>query len=144
MGKIKNAKPLLIDGIQFRSTLETTCYLKLKENNIPFEYEKYKIQLIPSFKFNGTAFESKKKKKSKIFGEIKNDVHGIQYIPDFVGNGWIIECKGYPNEAFPLKWKILKWRLSELAPNVRLFLPSNRQQIEECIKIILDGRKGIL
>ena len=35
-------------------------------------------------------------------------VLGIKYTPDFEGKDFIIECKGRPNDTFPLRWKMFK------------------------------------
>ena len=49
--KVRNATPLVYDGIQFRSKLEAYCYKKLIQNNIKADYEKNKYVLIEKFKF---------------------------------------------------------------------------------------------
>ena len=45
-------------------------------------------------------------------GEFKNrgnkKILGIKYTPDFISYDYIIECKGRPNESFPIRWKIFK------------------------------------
>ena len=43
--KVRNATPLVYDGIQFRSKLEAYCYKKLIQNNIKADYEKNKYEV---------------------------------------------------------------------------------------------------
>lgn len=150
-GKIKNATRLEVDGIKFRSKLEAFCYSKLKENGIDnFEYEKIKFVLQEPFIFSGTSIESYEKKeretgiKIRGFDEAKNSIREITYLPDFVcvdaelKTGWIIECKGYSNDAFPLKWKMFKRFLNEEGFNVSLYLPNNQGNVLKTIQSIKD------
>ena len=50
--KVKNATKVEVDGIKFRSKLEAYTYKKLKDANIPAEYETYRYELLPSFLYN--------------------------------------------------------------------------------------------
>jgi len=136
--KIKNAQCLIVDGQSFRSKLEVYCYLRLKEENIEFEYESTKFCLLPDFKYEQKSFESYKKKGIWDFGEKSNSIKGITYNPDFINlaNGWIIECKGYPNDSFPLKWKLFKYMLMKNNIKVDLYMPKNQKHIDRCIEQI--------
>jgi hypothetical protein len=67
--KVRNATPVTLDGINFRSKLERYCYEQLKLYNIECEYEKYSYTLLPAFKYND------------------ENVRAITYKPDFVGLG---------------------------------------------------------
>lgn len=73
--KVKNATPVQIDGILFKSKLEGYVYSRLKEEKLKAEYEPIKFELIPSFQF-----QDKK-------------IRPMTYTPDFVGNNFIIEAK---------------------------------------------------
>lgn len=119
--KIRNATRLEIDGHKFRSKLEAFTYSKLKENGInDFEYETVKFVLHPKFVFSGTSMESFEKTdrqtgiKTRGFDESKNDIREITYLPDFVcidaetKTGWIIEDKGYSNDALNIINFIIK------------------------------------
>ena len=79
--KVKNATPVTYDEINFRSKLEVYCYKKLKQNNISAGYESHIFTLLDSFRFNNEI------------------VRKMTYKPDFVGENFIIECKGQMNDA---------------------------------------------
>lgn len=147
--KISNATELEFEGIKFRSKLEVYCYKRLKEEGISFKYENYTYNLIPTFKYKFKLYEPYKKNGSWLFGEKNNIIKGLSYTPDFVNDedGWIIECKGYPNDAFPLRWKLFKYLLTQLGVNYDLYLPKNQKHIDECIQLIKNknaGTEGLL
>lgn len=134
--KIRNAKKHIYDGIEFDSGLEVTCYKELKANNIHFEYTPCSFTIIDKFdsevteyKFNshGICFESSCKPKQS-----------IKYTPDFVGDNWIIETKGFANELFPMRWKLFVRYLSLSPENLYkyLFIAGNKKEILQCIEII--------
>lgn len=116
--KVKNATKKTVDGIDFKSKLEVYCYEQLKENNIHAEYEKHKFEIIPPFEYDGKK------------------VRKMTYTPDFVGKDFVIECKGNPNDAFPLRWKIFKYYLYKNNIQYNLYLPRSKKQIDETIKNI--------
>lgn len=136
--KISNATELEYDGIKFRSKLEVYCYKKLKEEGLDFKYEHYVYNLIPTFKYKYNLYEPYKKGSVWLFGEKDSIIRGLTYKPDFVNDedGWIIECKGFPNDAFPLRWKLFKYLLTQLNVNYDLYLPKNHKHIDETIRII--------
>ena len=118
-GLVKNATPNEYDGIKFKSKLETYTYKKLKEANIYAEYEKHRYQLLPSFSF-------------------KNEkIRAITYLPDFVGKNFIIECKGYPNMAWPLREKLFKYLLVNILPEYDYYIVHTQKQVDEVIKQII-------
>lgn len=114
-GRVKNAQPNEYNGIKFRSKLETYTYKKLKENNIPAEYESLHFELVPKFEYNGEK------------------VRAMTYLPDFVGKDFIIECKGMMGDSFPLRWKIFKYTLMQSNSNYRLYLVRNQKQVDELV-----------
>ncbi len=120
--KIKNARITVIDGIKFRSGLEAFTYKLLKESGIKCEYEPYSIELIPPFEYNGAK------------------IRGATYKPDFVGEDWIIEVKGFETDAFKIRWKLFKWILSKSEEQKQfvLFLPKNQQDVRKVIESIVD------
>lgn len=136
--KIKNAQKLVVDGKSFRSRLEVYCYQRLKEENIEFEYESTKFCLLPDFKYNGISAESYSKGGKWLFGEKSKDIRGITYKPDFLNlsEGWLIECKGYPTDSWPNKWKLFKYLLSTSGLTLDLYLPKNQGHIDLCIELI--------
>jgi hypothetical protein len=152
--KIKNAQQLEIDGKSFRSKLEVYCYQRLKENNIEFEYEGTTFRLLPDFKYDAESYESYKKKTKWDFGEKGRNIRGITYKPDFLNlaDGWLIECKGYPNDVWSTKWKLFKYLLSTNGLTLDLYLPKNQGHVDMCIERIknklistgvLNGRQPI-
>lgn len=77
--KVINATEVTVDGIKYRSKLESRCAQILKENNISFEYEPIKIEYIPKFEYYGEKYRA------------------AFYTPDFlVDNKYILEIKGFP------------------------------------------------
>lgn len=143
--KIKNASPNVKDGINFRSKLELYCYEKLKEADIDFVYEGRTFTIMQPFVFGGREFSRGRIRGSQKKGlvEKKGHVFGMTYTPDFVGSykdggRFIIETKGWPNDAFPLRWKVFKRYLYEFGFTWDLFIPSNKSEVDEAIKIIVN------
>jgi len=138
--KVRNATILEYHGITFKSKLELHCYKKLKEANIKFQYEKVKYELMPSFKFENESWELYKKKGERYFGPQRPLVRAITYTPDFVGkhrgHKFIIETKGNPNDAFPLRWKLFKKHLYDTKNTSVLYMPRNQKQTEEVVELI--------
>jgi hypothetical protein len=116
--KIKNATPTEVDGIKFRSKLEAYTHQALKQNNIEAEYEKHIYELLPKFEFHDEK------------------IRPITYKPDFVGESFIIECKGFPNDAFPLKEKLFKWYMKKNMPGMIYFIVRTQKNADETIKQI--------
>lgn len=114
-GRVKNATPNIVDGIKFRSKLESYTYKKLKEANIYAEYEQHRYELLPAFEFSGKK------------------IRAITYLPDFVGYGFIIECKGFPNEAWPLREKLFKYYMNRFLPNHRFYLVHTQKEVDAMI-----------
>lgn len=106
------------DGIKFRSKLEAYCYKKLKEANIPVEYESKRYTLLPNFKFDNKT------------------IRAITYLPDFIGKDFVIECKGYANESFPLREKLFKYYLTKNEPNVKYFLVKTQKQVDALVNTL--------
>lgn len=139
--KVKNATSVTYDNVNFKSKLELYCYKKLKENNIDFNYNSTKFNLLNNFVFLNDSYELIKKKNYKNFEKADQLVRGISYTPDFVGfypdgKMFIIETKGNPNEIFPLKWKLLKNFLKNNSINSDLFMPRNQKHVDIVVNII--------
>ncbi len=132
--KVKNARITIYDGISFKSKLEVYCYKKLKENVIPFEYEKYKFTLFEGIK--PSILTSIFPNKQGILEVNTDKLRDITYTPDFVGDSWIIETKGRANDSYPLKLKMFR-KLMESQNKYRLFMePHNQKQVDGAIKLI--------
>lgn len=96
--KIKNATTTIYKGIRYRSKLEVSFAKFFEKEKIKAEYEPFKLVLLPSFRYNGEA------------------IRAITYTPDFIidycGKKFIIEVKGFPNDSYKIKKKlILKYLL---------------------------------
>lgn len=52
----------------------------------------------------------------------------MTYLPDFVGDKFIIECKGYPNEAWPLREKLFNYYLFRFEPNIKFYIVHNQNK----------------
>jgi len=83
--KVKNATPIICDGIEFKSKLEAYCYRNLAKHGIPAKYESVTFTIIEPFEYNGQK------------------IRHMTFKPDFVGSNFVIECKGFMNDAFPLR-----------------------------------------
>jgi hypothetical protein len=124
--KVKNATPLNYDSINFKSKLESYCYKLLKENNIPVEYEVEKFLILDSFVYNDEK------------------IRGMTFTPDFVGDNFVVECKGFMNDAFPLRWKLFKYYLCRNNLRYDLYLPRNKKDVEKVVQEIVNNLKGRL
>lgn len=118
--KIKNATQLIVDDIKFKSKLEAYTYKKLKEANIDVQYEPCKYELLSTFTFNNKK------------------IRPITYTPDFIGKHFIIECKGYPNDAFPLKLKLFYYYLYINNININYYIVHNQKEVDNLIKLLKD------
>ena len=120
--KIKNATPMTYDGIKFRSKLEVYCYKQLKEAGIETDYEGKKYTLLPKFEYNDEK------------------IRPITFTPDFpaTNGSFIIECKGFPNDGFPNKWKMFKALLHKVFGSYgpRVFVVRNQKQVRDVINIL--------
>lgn len=116
--KIRNATPTEFDGIKFRSKLEVYTYKKLKEACIDAEYEKHRYELLPAFTYYDKKYRA------------------MTYLPDFVGSNFIIECKGFANDAWPLREKLFKHFLVTNNIDIPFYKVSNQKEVDNLIKIL--------
>tara|TARA_R110002020_G_scaffold115484_6_gene265461 strand:- start:11480 stop:11833 length:354 start_codon:yes stop_codon:yes gene_type:complete len=110
----------------------------LKDANIEADYEKHKYVLLQGFHYPTSSFEDNG--KTGYMDKKKYKVRDITYTPDFVDpkGRWVIECKGYANERFPLKWKMFKQLLMQQDDPPVLFVPRNQRQNIETVTRILE------
>ena len=121
--KIKNATITELNGIKFRSKLEAKVATLLDEANINYEYEPFKIQYIPKFSYNNENYRA------------------AYYTPDFVGKDFILEIKGFPNDVWRYKKKLILLHLiSQNSPYTFYEIKSN-SQLKTWIKNYKDGQK---
>ena len=118
--------------------LEVFCYQKLKESGISLEYETKKFVLFEGMHYGNSRYEDNGKTGYK--DKKSHKVRDITYTPDFLDpkGKWIIECKGYANERFPLKWKMFLKLLMEQDDPPVLFVPRNQKQVLQTIEMILE------
>ena len=126
---------VMLDGMEFRSKLELYCYRALKKEKLFDKYEQESWVLLEPTTIQNRCYERQSNGK----GEFKlrsSAVREITYTPDFSGKDFIIEVKGKANEAFPLRYKMFKSKLSESGDTRNLYKPQSQKDIDEMIQII--------
>ena len=132
------SKKVIVDNIEFKSGLEAYMYKALKAAKIKATYEGITYELIPSFDFKNKCYERQANSKGEYRNRGGKAIRKISYTPDFIGNGFIIECKGRPNESFPIRWKLFKMYASKKLPKISIYKPQNQKECDETINIILN------
>ena len=135
------SKKVICDGITFASGLEKYMYQALKEAKIKAEYEGEKYTLIEGFEFNVESHERQSNGKGEFTNRGNKKILPIKYTPDFVGNEFIIECKGRANESFPIRWKLFKKFINRCYPHVTLYKPQNQKECDMVIELIINKIK---
>ena len=136
------SKKVIHDGIKFASGLEVYMYKALKAAKIVAEYEPTSYTLLEGFEFGNICFERQANGKGEYKDRGCKKILPIKYKPDFVGRDFVIECKGRPNESFPLRWKMFKSWMSLHAPTIALFKPQNQSECDFTIRHIEEMRKN--
>lgn len=131
------AKKVVHDGITFASGLEKYMYSALKAAGIQSYYEGETYTLVEGFQFTGSSFERQANGKGDMIDRGQKRILSIKYTPDFIGNDFIIECKGRANETFPLRWKLFKKYVEDNIPHVTLYKPQNHKECDSVINKIL-------
>ena len=103
-----NSKKITVDGITFASGLERYMYQALKDAKIDAVYEGRTYTVFSEFEFPNISIERCANGKGEYKNRGEKKILPIKYTPDFIGDNFIIECKGRANESFPLRWKMLK------------------------------------
>ena len=131
------SKKIIVDGIKFASGLEKYMYQALKKAGIPAIYEEQTFELVESFYFPFESYERCGNGKGLYKNRGNKKILNMKYTPDFVGKGFIIECKGRANESFPLRWKIFKKLMAErrIGP-FTLYKPQNQKECDETVELI--------
>lgn len=137
--QITRSKKTVVDGIQFASKLEAHMYKLLKHNNISYKYEGEKYILIDSFQYEASSYEKTATKKY-LHDRGNKKILPISYTPDFIDSEYppryIIECKGNPNERFPLIWKLFKRYIHLKGWNTKLYMPRNQKDCEAVVRLL--------
>ena len=137
-GKRKKKKPLQpFKGITYKSGLERNMAVLLDAANIPFKYESEVFEVLPTFRFPLKSYERQGNGKGDMINRGEKKVLGIKYTPDFIGEGFIIETKGYANESFPMRWKMFKHMLFEQGVQADDLVIYKPQKISECEQVII-------
>lgn len=125
------------DGINFASGLERYMYMALKKAKIKAEYEGKSYTLIEGFDFTSASYERQANGKGDFSNRGNKRILPITYTPDFIGDNFIIECKGRANESFPIRWKLFKRYVEQYLPGVTLYKPQNQAEVDKVIQLIL-------
>ena len=135
------SKKVVFDGITFASGLERYMYQALKKARIKAKYEGETYTLIDSFNFMTTSYERQSNGKGEFKDRGNKKILPIKYTPDFVGDKFIIECKGRANESFPMRWKLFKRLINIKQPYVTLYKPQNQKECDQVIELIIKNNK---
>ena len=134
------AKRISYDGINFASGLERYMYMALKKAKIKFKYEGETFELVEAFEFTQEAIERQSNGKGEYRNRGNKKILNIKYTPDFVGEDFIIECKGRANESFPMRWKLFKKWMTDNGDKRVLYKPQNQSECDKTIDMILQKR----
>ena len=134
------AKRITYDGINFASGLERYMYMGLKKAKLKFKYEGETFELVKAFEFTQEAIERQSNGKGEYRNRGNKKILNIKYTPDFVGEDFIIECKGRANESFPMRWKLFKKWMTDNRDKRVLYKPQNQSECDKTIDMILQKR----
>ena len=136
-----NSKKITVDGITFASGLERYMYQVLKDAGISAVYEGRTYTVFSGFDFPNVCIERCANGRGEYKNRGEKKILPIKYTPDFIGDDFIIECKGRANESFPLRWKMFKKYVSSELPHVIIYKPQNQKECDETIKYIQQYQK---
>ena len=120
--KVRNATAVDAYGLHFRSKLELYTYEAFKEAGIPVKYEPKHFTLLPKFEYLGEK------------------IRPITYLPDFIGRGFVVECKGLMGDSFPLRYKLFQYYLKRHHSKMKCYLVRNHKQVDEMIVELLSQK----
>ena len=129
------------DGFTFASGLEKYMYQALKKAKIRAKYEGETFVLVNGFHFDNEVYERQANSRGEFMNRGTKRILPIKYTPDFIGDNFIIECKGRPNESFPIRWKLFKQLVTQQFPGYILFKPQNQKECDKVIEILINKRK---
>ncbi len=116
-------------------------HMLLKKAKIKAKYEGETFVLINGFHFENEVYERQANSKGDFQNRGSKRILPIKYTPDFIGKGFIIECKGRPNESFPIRWKLFKQLVTKQFPGYILFKPQNQKECEKVIEILKEKKE---
>ena len=123
-GRVKNATAVDAYGLHFRSKLELYTYEAFTKAGIPVKYEPKHFTLLPKFTY------------------LEEKIRPITYLPDFIGRGFVVECKGLMGDSFPLRFKLFKYYLKKHRSKYKCYLVRNHKQVDEMIEDIIKNQKS--
>lgn len=123
-GRVKNATAVDAYGLHFRSKLELYTYEAFTKAGISVKYEPKHFTLLPKFEYLGEK------------------IRPITYLPDFIGRGFVVECKGLMGDSFPLRFKLFKYYLKKHRSKYKCYLVRNHKQVDEMIEDIIKNQKS--
>lgn len=118
--KIRNATPTTYEGQTYRSKLEARFAAWLVKEGLDFEYEGQTWQLLPRMEYRGEV------------------IRAVTYTPDFIIDDTVVEVKGYRNDVYPLKRKLIIKFITEKWPDKTFMEVFNLKDI----KRVIDHIKG--
>lgn len=133
VGGRKNKYPF--KGVEYKSSLERNMAMLLDSEGIEFKYEPESFKVLESFHFPFKCYERQANGKGDMVNRGEKKILGVSYTPDFIGEGFIIETKGYANETFPLRWKMFKNMLIEKGYDPNTLVIYKPQKIDECKEV---------
>ena len=140
--KIRNASPKEYNGIKFRSTLECSCYKKLEQSGLQFEYESESAVLMEGFYLENIVLYAPtrvKGKLSKTLDKQEGKIRAITYTPDFIVNTdthiIYFDVKGKENDTYPLKKKMFLKQLEKL-PTVKKIIFIEPHSVKQMVQAI--------
>jgi hypothetical protein len=124
---------------RYKSSLEKYCADCLADAGIKFDYEPESFVLQDSFVYDAAYYKMTSRRKDLMNASNKK-VLPITYTPDFIGveHDFVIETKGYtPSQhTFPIRWKLFLNYLYKNGRKPALFMPKNKDQVDEVVTII--------
>lgn len=132
---ISKAERYTFAGIEYKSGLEKYMAEQLTVNKIPFTYESKTFVLQESFMVKLDSYERQANGKGDFVNRGRKKALPITYTPDFLGEGFAVETKGYANESFPMKWKMFKHLVND--QDIVLYKPQNRAECDKTVELIL-------
>lgn len=139
-GPVQSRK-ISYDGHNFASGLEKYMYMALVKAKIKAKYEGETFVLLNGFHFENEVYERQANSKGEFINRGEKRILPIKYTPDFIGEDFIIETKGRPNESFSIRWKLFKKLVTEQFPSYVLFKPQNQKECDRVIEILKSKRK---
>ena len=145
--KIKNAQEHIYNGIKFKSKLERTSYILLKEAGFDPQYEKQVFEVWKGQRFSVPCYDlhNDRKLKKDVWGINTYKPYSIKYTPDFtfyitdasgIKKLIVIESKGFANERYAYVKKLFRDWLEKNNPESLFFEVHTQKQVKAAIEII--------